>query len=66
MQQQYPNAQIIAGQDRYQDYVKNFLDGTKGHKEGLTLHLHGTSFQFKYGRIVEYTEWGTEYLWGYR
>ena len=39
LQQQFPNAQIIARQDRYQDQVKNFLAGTKGHKEGFTLHL---------------------------
>ena len=47
LQQQFPNAQIIARQDRYQDQVKNFLAGTKGHKEGLTLHLQGTPFQFQ-------------------
>ena len=47
LQQQFPNAQIIARQDRYQDQVKNFFAGTKGHKEGLTLHLQGTSFQFQ-------------------
>ena len=44
LQQQFPNAQIIVRQDRYQDQVKNFLAGTKGHKEGLTLHLQGTPF----------------------
>ena len=47
LQQQFPNAQIIARQDRYQDQVKNFLAGTKGLKEGLTLHLQGTPFQFQ-------------------
>ena len=47
LQQQFPNAQIIVRQDRYQDQVKNFLAGTKGHKEGLTLHLQGTPFQFQ-------------------
>jgi len=69
LQQQFPNAQIIARQDRYQDQVKNFLAGTKGLKEGLTLHLQGTPFQFQvwqallnipsgvlstYGAIVKY------------
>ena len=39
LQQQFPNAQTIARQDKYQDQVKNFLAGTKGHKEGFTLHL---------------------------
>jgi hypothetical protein len=59
LQQQFPNAQIIAKQDRYQEQVKNFLAGTKGYKEGLTFTGNTFSISSRAG-AVEYTEWGTE------
>ena len=47
LQQQFPNAQIIARKDRYQEQVNKFLAGNKVQKEGLILHLKGTSFQLQ-------------------
>ena len=47
LQQQFPNAQIIARKDRYQEQVNKFLAGHKVQKEGLILHLKGTSFQLQ-------------------
>ena len=50
LQQQFPNVQIIAKQDRYQDQVKNFLAGTKDTRKDSPLQ--GTPFQFQVGQVL--------------